>query len=392
MTRGGGLPMSHESRIVYGAAGALDDGAFEALLRAPVRWGALARVAVHERVAMAVHERLARARPGLVPAEVLSSMAAHAAGVRMRMTYVAHRLDRTLAALDAAHVPVVLLKGAALGRTVYRSLAERSMGDLDLLVPAAKGDEALAAALADGWRRSEFESPELGAFYADHYHLPPLRDARVRELHLELHTDLLASGHPFGLTTDDVWRAARPLAAGGALVPDPVHGVLHLCMHFVWSHMLAQGGGQAIRDLHHVLAAGTVDWDALVREAGARRARDVCFWTFHLARRVAGVVVPDGVEAALAPRRSPFVIELLARHFATLMDPLSPSCPSVRVRRAFWRDALLDDMRHATTRGPWEREHLFVSADAAGERSRLARRLRDLGHLARYASALAFGR
>jgi hypothetical protein len=391
MTRGG-LPMSREARVVYGAAGALEDGAFEALLRRPVRWGALARVAVHERVATTVHERLARARPGLVPAEVLSSMAAHAAGVRMLMTYVAHRLDRTLAALEAARVPVVLLKGAALGRTVYRSLAERSMGDLDLLVPAAQREEALAAALADGWQRSEFESPALGAFYADHYHLPPLRDARVRELHLELHTDLLAAGHPFALSAADVWGAARPDRPGGALVPDPVHGVLHLCMHFVWSHMLAQGGGQAIRDLHHVLEAGTVDWDALVREAGARHARDVCFWTFHLARRVAGVAVPDGVEEALAPRRSPFVLELLARHFATLMDPLSPSCPSVRVRRAFWRDALLDDMRHAATRGPWEREHLFASAEGGAPPPRLARHLRGLGHYARYASALAFGR
>ena len=43
-------------------------------------------------------------------------------------------LIRSLAALRAAGVPVIVLKGAAFASTIYPSLADRPMVDVDLLV------------------------------------------------------------------------------------------------------------------------------------------------------------------------------------------------------------------------------------------------------------------
>ena len=59
-------------------------------------------------------------------------------------------LGEAAAALAAADVPVMLLKGAALGRLIYGSPAERPMSDLDLLIPAGRVDEGMRALAALG--------------------------------------------------------------------------------------------------------------------------------------------------------------------------------------------------------------------------------------------------
>lgn len=79
--------------------------------------------------------------------------------------------------LVAAGIPVLLLKGAALVRTVYRDPGRRSMGDVDLLVPPER------------WRQALEVVDRVGARPVD----APDRPATLRHFH-EVHLRLAAGG------------------------------------------------------------------------------------------------------------------------------------------------------------------------------------------------------
>lgn len=61
-----------------------------------------------------------------------------------RQLYLAHQLGQALAALNAAGVPVLLLKGAALAHTLYAHPAGRPFRDLDLLIRPGQTTAAFA--------------------------------------------------------------------------------------------------------------------------------------------------------------------------------------------------------------------------------------------------------
>jgi hypothetical protein len=387
------LVLRPETRFVFATAGGPTAPLLERVSPATLRWGGVLKVAVHERAVAGVRDAIVHHAALAVPAEVTAAMDRLTLAARVRMTWLAHRLDETVAALTAAGVPVMLLKGAGVGSTAYRSIAERQMGDLDLLVPADAAEAARAAALGCDWLPTDHEDRK--AFYAGHYHLPPLRDRKAPDLWLELHTGLLPAGNPFALDADAIWSAARPVAGSAAVVPSPVHQVLHLCTHFGWSHAMSQGAWQAFRDLRQLVAQEAFVWAEVVAEARRANAASVCYWTFALARAAGGVAVPPEVLAELRPRRSDAVLAALGRHLGLLMDPLATPCPSRSLSRRLWRSALRDDLAGRKAILPWEREELF---DLPGERAPdpsvrawAGRHILGAGDYLRYARAVTRG-
>lgn len=361
-SRGGRL-LSSETRLVLATAGTIEPGGFAAQTRKGLDWDRVLMVTLSERAAPAVHAALVRYGGGAAPPAVLDRLARASRGAQLRLAYMTQRLAETNRALSAAGIPVLLLKGAAVARVAYRSLAERPMSDLDLLVPPEHVATAYQLALAAGWRASEYVTIE--EFYRGHYHLPPLRDQRMPDVALEIHRDILPEGHPFAFGATDMWRHAIGAGSDDAVVPCAGHQALHLCLHFAWSHMLAQGGWRAFSDLAHLVRANQLQWPELVREAAEHHATASCYWTLRLARDLGGVQVPAEVLEQLQPRRSAMAREFLARHLVTVLDPLGSSCPSTRLKRALLLSALADDVRDCAYRPPWDREHLFVLPTAA---------------------------
>ena len=93
-----------------------------------------------------VYARL-RASPGWrdVPKSAQRVLAEDFQSHTLRTFLMEAELAAIAAALDEAGVPVLLLKGAALGRMVYGSPAERPISDLDLLIPADRLERAREA-------------------------------------------------------------------------------------------------------------------------------------------------------------------------------------------------------------------------------------------------------
>ena len=292
------------------------------LLRGELDWEKLGWLAERERAAPVLWGQLQsiESMSGDLPPQ-----AAHLQRLAMvsefRMMHLEQRLAESLAALSHAGIEVMLLKGAALALTVYGSFVRRPMVDVDMLVHEGEAERARDVLVEAGWVSSEVE--ELDGFYSGHHHLPALVDGRGLEVQLEIHTGLFFEGNPFNFPVADLWRRAVPVTVRGrrAYVPSTQDQLLHLCLHFAWSHMMNTGAWRTFRDLRALMDAGDVQWDEFVALARQSRGASCCYWTLRLARDLVGVEVPDRVLEQLRPPLPSSTLERVERHFVYHLLP-----------------------------------------------------------------------
>lgn len=387
------LLTSAESGEGGGDAGASAPGErrIRELLGGELDWEKLGWLAERERAAPVLwgHLQTMERLPGALPPQ-----AAHLQRLAMvsefRMLHLEQRLAESLAALSRAGIQVMLLKGAALALTVYGSFVRRPMVDVDLLVHEGDAERARDVLLGAGWVSSGQE--ELEGFYKGHHHLPPLVDGRGLEVQLELHTGLFFEGNPFRFPVADIWRRAVPVTVRGrrAWVPSTQDQLLHLCLHFAWSHMLNSGAWRTFRDLRALIDAGDVRWDEFVALARESRGASCCYWTLRLAKDLVGVPVPGEVLDALRPPLSPSALERVERHFIYHLLPTEALCPSVFMARAMWRAGVRPRWSgHGGVR-PWDRnEELLVGGRRPDSVARRALdQLRNMRGWARYVKSV----
>ena len=358
--------VSPEARLLL-AAGREDDAgtdAIRALLAGPVNWERLLWLATYEKASPLLLRGVQRAGEAAVPAEQLAQLRKLAMVVEFRMLHVRQRLNETADVLAAAGIDGVLLKGAALGCTVYPSVVDRPMSDIDLLVPLERAHEAREILARAGWRwNAEAGQDEQ---YAGHHHLPPLVDARGGTLRLELHTELFIMGHPFPLSGKVVRRDARTVAVGARefRVPSTLHQLLHACLHFAWSHALRVASWRAFRDVRALTVRGGVPWDEFVVAARENRAATCCYWTLRLAQH--------------------FAVQLFARELA---------CPSVALEKMMWEMGVMPRWSGHGASRPWNEADALAEGKPAARpvpsgSSRAMRQLRNLERWSRYARAV----
>lgn len=350
-------------------------------------WGHLLALAQREGATGVVWRQLRASRLPSVPDEYRLRFERLAAIASFHASHVEDRLRETLAAMADERVPVVLLKGAALAKTTYRSFSDRPMGDIDLLIDAADMDRALRAAQRARWLEGRgFFSP---AAYAPHQHGAPLQDASGTRLQLELHTELFSRGHPFRITASDVRREATAVQGESTLVraPSRLHRLLHVAIHFGWSHQMRFGCWRMIRDVSALTHDDPEVWEGLVRCAKEHRAATCCYWTLRIARDLGRVEVPDETLSELAPYVGDRKLNALARHLELQVLPNVAQCPSEQLRAMLWLAAIRPNRsRHGTAR-PYD-----PSVDPARQRTkptvvwRLKNQARSVATWGRYLS------
>ena len=210
------------------------------------------------------------------------------------------------AAMDAADVSCVWLKGIVLARTAYPAVELRPMVDVDLLVPYAQREQALAVAQSLGYVQELpllFDGTEG---LKHHYHLA---SKTLRPLKLELHFRLLGVFDRI-LTVEDLtwfWHHTIEMdhGSGAYRTLRPEAHLLYLCGHALLQHGEADLRLLRFYDLHCLVSqTPDLDWDLLVE--GATRLR----WTYAteralmLARGYFGTALPANLAARLAAHRS----------------------------------------------------------------------------------------
>jgi hypothetical protein len=191
---------------------------------------------------------------------------------------LAVHLERTLAALDGAAVPALVLKGAALATAHYADPAHRPMSDLDVLVPARHWRAAATVLESLGFALDD--PAEHGAGFAG--------PGGVR---VELHSALVTCPGVFPVRFEGLHDRSVPL-------PMPWRGrrlgnedlLLHAALHAGFQH------GFRVRVAHYVdvarLVEAPLDWERLAERAADMRARACLAALFAVAGRFLSIREP----------------------------------------------------------------------------------------------------
>jgi len=381
-----------ERLLLLTAGGPGNDAAIREVAANGVDWQRFLGLAQIERAVPVIYPRLRTVVGEYVPAALLDQMRRLALVSDFTMLHLESRLRESLRVLHDSGVRVMLLKGAALAHTAYSGMRQRPMSDLDVLVDSSNAQTARRVLLGAGWR--DFVGGIPRDVYDHHHHLPPLHDTRAPELQLEIHTALFPERQPFTFALAELWTRAEPLgpAVSSAFAPNPVHSLLHACLHFLWSHQGRFGAWRTIRDVDALTQRGSVDWDDFVAAARESRGGTSCYWTLRIAEAAAGVNVPATALEQLRPARSAYVLQALERHLLRNLFPVEFECPSVMLDHALWELAVMPRRSGHGAIRPWDEEDEFVPmplppSDSVSmvskRRARLRAALRYLGTLLR---------
>jgi len=334
-----------------------------ALVASRPNWGAVGRLAEREKLLPVLWAHL-REHAELVPEAVKKAFQRQAAVTEFRMAATETTLQALLLELEAIGVRVMLLKGAALAATVYGSWTKRPMGDLDILVPAGDAERAWRHVRGLGWKL-EYENGD--DFYGTFHHLPALVDPSPLKVVLEVHRSMLPFGGPFALTEEELWRDARRVHCGQskAWVPSDLHMLLHLSVHFAWSHMFG-GIGRTVRDVATIVAAHPIDWSAFTALAIRTRASTAAFWTLTITHTLTGTPVPAEVLAALRPRGPDQFLRALERSY--ISTGLFSACPSIRAANFLWTLGIQPGASGHGAPRPWHANDRFGAVFKVGRR------------------------
>jgi hypothetical protein len=201
-----------------------------------------------------------------VPHEVREYMDALLALNGRRNALQLEALSRIVAALNAIDIEPVLLKGCArLVQGDYPQPNMRFLGDLDVLVPTNRTQDAYAALTANGF------SEEPGYLIApDCHHLPVLHDHQSGA-GVEIHGGLSMGPGAQVLSTSWFYGGSRPFRLQDDLhvrLPDATRSVCHNVVHHQLHH---SGYAKRTIELRQLLDValirrrheGAIDWDEL---------------------------------------------------------------------------------------------------------------------------------
>ena len=223
----------------------------------------------------------------------------------IRDLLVFHELESVLRSLADRGVSLILLKGAALARTVYAEAGVRPMGDLGLLVQRHDVPAAEAVLEAVGYLPLDVETRAgIDLLYR---HSATLQRVDILVTLIELHWSLFAAQYyQHKLPMDWFWQTAIPVRVGSAstLVLGPEAQLLHLCAHLVLHHE----GTELLwlNDIAEVIShyQGQIDWEQLLDRA---QAYDLLLPLQQLLPHVAGewqAPVPGSVLEELQARHA----------------------------------------------------------------------------------------
>jgi hypothetical protein len=219
----------------------------------------------------------------------------------VRWTIVLDHLASTLAILDAARVPGLVLKGAALDLLHYPSPVFRPMDDIDVLVAPADRHRANEALVRAGCRST------CAADHATSYVTPDGRGT------VELHHTLVSCGRLFALPFGSLWdrrQSLAPAIEGWTLGDEDM--LVHLSIHAAFQHGFALRLNQYL-DFERLRVLGTLRADEVARIARAADALPSVAASGLVAQRLWGATEEAPLADHVPPKVRRWVAALASR-------------------------------------------------------------------------------
>lgn len=262
-------------------------------------WEEVIQQASAARITPLLYDRLrTRQWLALLPAACCTRLARHYQKSATHNLQLLTQALRVLDALQLAGVPAILLKGLHLANFVYPEPAIRTMGDVDLLVPAhlvERAEQTLQAL------QCELTTAQPHWHKHEHYHLR-YRFPRGPG-YLELHWHLHRAADAAAIDRDTLWQRARKATLAGVdiYLLSPPDLFVFLCFH-VAKHRFAYRGLRSLHDIAELIHAHLADedWPLVLQAAKAWQVEKQVHLALLLTAELFGVTAPPTVTAALA--------------------------------------------------------------------------------------------
>ena len=283
-----------------------------ALFARAIDWADLSAKVAHNDVAPIVHLNLTRHDLGApVPGSLRDEWRARHETIRARNGARWQKAVELFSHLEAAGVPVIVLKGGRFAESVYGDVGYKKMNDLDLLVRFAdleavqrtyRSLDLVPLALLDG---ADKVSEDKG------YHLPA-HVSRDLTFVLGTHWNLCNPKHGYRFDRSRLWERSVELQFGGRTVRSlsPADVLHHLIVHF---HYYKTGLKELADFANWIRANPGLDWEAVAREVDLAHTWTPAFRTLTLVETLYDCSIPSGLLEACRRRCDPWVATDTAR-------------------------------------------------------------------------------
>ncbi|MCP4201126.1 MAG: nucleotidyltransferase family protein, partial [bacterium] len=222
---------------------------------APLDWRRVLWLASWHRLSGALYRALRSAESSdQIPREILDELADSYDRAHQRYRRQRAELVRVTDVMGAARIPTVLLKGSALVETVYRDPGLRPMGDLDLMVPEDRLDQADRLLRGLGYSSRSSREEQEGT-HRHHRHYPRLK-SEDGVCELELHRHIVRADSGFHFPVSELWARAQEtqIADLSALILSPEDQLVHLSLSFFGDRALFYQSSCALGQLLDIAA------------------------------------------------------------------------------------------------------------------------------------------
>jgi hypothetical protein len=280
------------------------------LAQRKLNWRTLLEQAEHYGVLPLVYTHLQQVvHSAQVPPDIMAEFKKLYASHIVRNIVFYDRLKEIIEAL--VHIPIIVLKGAALAELVYQDIKLRPMLDIDILVKKEDLDTVHNVLRKLNYiQDATYHSVEYYKNY--HFHLAPYTN-RDRSFVLEVHHHIISPTNPHrsavfcsprGITPTiglipihDLWQRARPIqiASVKTLVFAPEDLLLHLVLHLL-EDICSTGVGKlrGLCDIARTIRQyqDEIDWTQFLQEAHDYKVERHLYYAIWLTQELLASKIP----------------------------------------------------------------------------------------------------
>lgn len=243
------------------------------------------------------HAWLAQRRQSSLPAQIANSLKEDYRQSAYRGMFHETSLREMLRVFQEASIPVVALKGTYLGLCIYRDLAQRPMGDLDLLIRNDQRQQAHDLLCLLGYEIWRPPVDDLEAMV--HPSLAYVRKRRVTE-YVDLHWGITLMDY-YHFPSAMLWDNTMESELHGFKVRffTPEMNFIHVAVH-----MLNHGSSpRTCVDLISISRKAHMDWEKLVELADSLHVIRPMYWVLQQLDDEWCFAPPSGVRRKVSSYR-----------------------------------------------------------------------------------------
>jgi hypothetical protein len=266
------------------------------LLKVPVQWDSLLRMADQHGTSSLLYQNLARIENAVPSAVLASLLQSYERNIRKTL-FLTRELLRILDCLDGLGIEVVAYKGIVLSEVYYGDMALRRSGDMDLFVRKEDVSRIKSAVRDLGYTPRVFIPENAERNYIDSGYEWTFDSPAGKNL-LELQWALQPRFYVVDFDMDGMFQraVAATVARRRVKTPSPDDLLLILSLHaakHVWGRLIW------LCDIAQILKLGNVNWDWIQSQASQLGIERILHITLLLANRLLETAIPPQIENAI---------------------------------------------------------------------------------------------